>query len=248
MAIIDSEENQIKSYQGVMANQNNRYTLFAFTLAEVLITLTIIGVVAAIVIPAIVNNTNNQELKSQLKKTYTSLSQAYTMILTDNGGSFVGACSTDICIKDLFEGKLKVAKDCPAASSLGACMAAHSSFLSTAQAGVEQASNYESFLLSDGTSIAIWGGTSVNSSCTDTRAVWNSVNAGCGLIQVDLNGLKSPNKQGEDIYLFHLLGDRILPVGGPYSTSVYQYCDKSRPAATDGNGCAYVVLNGGWHN
>lgn len=39
----------------------------AFTLAEVLITLGIIGVVAAITIPTLVANTNNQKYRSQRK-------------------------------------------------------------------------------------------------------------------------------------------------------------------------------------
>lgn len=40
----------------------------AFTLAEVLITLGIIGVVAAMTIPTLMNKTNDAELKSAYKK------------------------------------------------------------------------------------------------------------------------------------------------------------------------------------
>ena len=39
-----------------------------FTLAEVLITLAIIGVVAAIAIPSVISNTQQQEFKTGLKK------------------------------------------------------------------------------------------------------------------------------------------------------------------------------------
>lgn len=51
----------------------------AFTLAEVLITLGIIGVVAAITIPTLIANTNNQKYRSQFKKTVSTLSQAAKM-------------------------------------------------------------------------------------------------------------------------------------------------------------------------
>jgi len=48
----------------------------AFTLAEVLITLTIIGVVAAITIPSVIANAHQQEFKTGLKKAVAALDQA----------------------------------------------------------------------------------------------------------------------------------------------------------------------------
>lgn len=56
-----------------------------FTLAEVLITLVIIGIIAAMTIPSLINKTNEQETVSALKKTYSSLSQAYQKIFAENG-------------------------------------------------------------------------------------------------------------------------------------------------------------------
>ncbi|MDD3238016.1 MAG: type II secretion system protein [Candidatus Gastranaerophilales bacterium] len=50
----------------------------AFTLAEVLITLVIIGVIAAMTIPSLLNNTNKEETKTAVKKAYSALSQAIT--------------------------------------------------------------------------------------------------------------------------------------------------------------------------
>ncbi len=47
-----------------------------FTLAEVLITLGIIGVVAAMTIPVLLANTTSQKYRSKFKKTISSLSQA----------------------------------------------------------------------------------------------------------------------------------------------------------------------------
>ena len=48
----------------------------AFTLAEVLVTLGIIGVVAALTIPALIANYRNMVLENQFKKSYSILSQA----------------------------------------------------------------------------------------------------------------------------------------------------------------------------
>ena len=57
----------------------------AFTLAEVLITLGIIGIVAAMTMPMIVENTKKQQTVVQLKKAYSVLSQAVELSELDNG-------------------------------------------------------------------------------------------------------------------------------------------------------------------
>lgn len=46
-----------------------------FTLAEVLITLGIIGVVAAMTIPTLIQNTNSAKFSAQFKKSVSTLSQ-----------------------------------------------------------------------------------------------------------------------------------------------------------------------------
>lgn len=50
-----------------------------FTLAEVLITLVIIGVIAAMTVPTLMNNTNAQEFRSGLKKAISGVNQALTL-------------------------------------------------------------------------------------------------------------------------------------------------------------------------
>ena len=56
----------------------------AFTLAEVLITLGIIGVIASLTIPALINKTNKRELETAFKKQYSTLQQAVMMIKTED--------------------------------------------------------------------------------------------------------------------------------------------------------------------
>lgn len=57
----------------------------AFTLAEVLITLGIIGVVAAMTLPALINNYKKAQTVSQLKASYSILSQAIKLSEVTNG-------------------------------------------------------------------------------------------------------------------------------------------------------------------
>ena len=60
-----------------------------FTLAEVLITLGVIGVVAALTIPSLSSNYQKRVLTTQLQKAYAELSQAGAMALADEmGGDF----------------------------------------------------------------------------------------------------------------------------------------------------------------
>lgn len=57
----------------------------AFTLAEVLITLGIIGVVAAMTIPTVVNKYRSYVLEVQFKKAYSNLSQSILLMKNESG-------------------------------------------------------------------------------------------------------------------------------------------------------------------
>lgn len=63
--------------------KNSRFN--AFTLAEVLITLGIIGIVAALTIPAVIENHKRIEYSTRLKKFYSSMQQARIMYNAQNG-------------------------------------------------------------------------------------------------------------------------------------------------------------------
>ena len=57
----------------------------AFTLAEVLITLAIIGIVAALTIPSVISNYQQQEYKTGLKKAVSVLNEAIQMNISQDG-------------------------------------------------------------------------------------------------------------------------------------------------------------------
>ena len=64
---------------------------FGFTLAEVLITLGIIGVVAAMTMPTLMNQTNGAQYKAAYKKALSAISQGVTLNVALDGGSFAEA-------------------------------------------------------------------------------------------------------------------------------------------------------------
>ena len=73
----------------------------AFTLAEVLITLGIIGVVAAMTIPTLIANTNSQRYRSQFKKTLSTLNQAVRMSSEQQGIDFASSQTNSMLINTL---------------------------------------------------------------------------------------------------------------------------------------------------
>ena len=68
-----------------------------FTLAEVLITLTIIGVIAAVTIPTLMRSYRKHQIETSLKYAYTILSNTLTMAQTEYGSlpEMVEACVSD---------------------------------------------------------------------------------------------------------------------------------------------------------
>lgn len=84
----------------------------AFTLAEVLITLAIIGVVAAMTMPTLISNTNGAQFKTAYKKALSVLSQAVVMNIalddydlagTSPAASQSGDEPTDTSISSLYK-------------------------------------------------------------------------------------------------------------------------------------------------
>ncbi|MBQ8460657.1 type II secretion system protein [bacterium] len=65
-----------------------------FTLAEVLITLGVIGVVAAMTIPTLIANINGSRYRNQFKKSISTLSQASLMSKAQYGFDFAEASAT----------------------------------------------------------------------------------------------------------------------------------------------------------
>ena len=59
----------------------------AFTLAEVLITLGVIGIVAAMTLPSLINEYKKKEVETRLAHTYSTMTQAFKLAEADNGES-----------------------------------------------------------------------------------------------------------------------------------------------------------------
>lgn len=96
----------------------------AFTLAEVLITLGIIGIVAALTMPNLVANYKNKVFINQAKNSFSTLSNALIMTKVNNGlDSYEDLFQKDRTsdeILDIISKELKVIKTCK--SGKGGCI------------------------------------------------------------------------------------------------------------------------------
>ena len=177
----------------------------AFTLAEVLITLGIIGVVAALTMPSLINRTQKQELVAQYKKVYSVISQAYLMILNDNGGSFDGLANSDNDYIDIFSKYIKDVKVCKTNEEVTKCYLDSYKHL---DGGVVNTDVGTILTTPDGATLRF---NHSSSACTGTTELKEPI--GCGRIRVDVNGVKKPNTVGYDIFDFYITQKGILPRG-----------------------------------
>lgn len=199
----------------------------AFTLAEVLITLGIIGIVAEETIPVVLNNTKNLQYVTGVKKFYDNFNQVLQQISADNGCIGNLACTglfatgtTDQTLGDALVKYLNVAKNCGANASQG-CWAAGTNY---SYDGTGVSNNYDAdvrykFITTDGMSVWVqnYASTTANCGTNLSTGALGYMSQICGFVRVDVNGPKGPNYMGRDTYTFAITngkGTILYPKGG----------------------------------
>lgn len=217
------------------------YKSVGFTLAEVLITLLVIGVVSSIIVPTIINDTQEAEFKVAWKKKYSELEQASRLLIADNGGTLKNLCSGSYsCFTNSFINYLSYSKTCSNAKNEGCWhMGNEWYYINKSPAAILDNSaingrNYSGrgVILNDGTFLfSVW----LLADCS-----WVQYPNSCGHITVDINGFKGPNTVGKDIYAVYITDRKIVPVGtaGTYHTS-HTTCQEG---VNSGYGCAKARL------
>ena len=183
-----------------------------FTLAEVLITLVIIGVIAAMTVPTLMNNTNAQEFRSALKKAISGLNQALTLNYALEGLSAQDYSTGTDLVEDVFKRRMSV-------------IDGDTSFTTADCDGTDV------FTTADGMMFCVKGFTSEMSD--DQGTLCDSYNttacvegsnadaAGGANIWIDVNGVKKPNrattsaKRPRDVYQATIYAQKVVPYGEP---------------------------------
>ncbi|MDD3149537.1 MAG: prepilin-type N-terminal cleavage/methylation domain-containing protein [Candidatus Gastranaerophilales bacterium] len=181
-----------------------------FTLAETLIVIAIIGIIASIVTPMLFGTTNQAELTAAWKKTYSDVNQALLLIKQDNGGTFSMLCASEsdasLCFRNQLSSKLNYIKTCNLKSVDGNCW----SESGPTDVGQDNLDNNYGLILNNGTFFLM----QYNPSCNWTSWGGEVAEIGhCGAITIDVNGSKAPNETGKDIFGISILKDRVVPYG-----------------------------------
>lgn len=188
----------------------------AFTLTEVLLALTIIGIVAAFTIPSLMQNTQNSSLKTAWKQNYSNFNSAIQLLLKDNSSNLEGIFGNKDDFRDEFLQHMNYVRKCNAnAGQDGVCWHAVNgwSYLNGTVITADYTS-YSRAVLNNG-ALVLFYHYAVNCDVGD-----GPLNNICGRIYVDVNGFKGPNVYGKDIFTFFVLSNGIKPTGYPGTSSV----------------------------
>lgn len=188
---------------------------FGFTLAEILVTLGVIGVIAALTLPTLTQNTSTARVGPTLAKAVSVFEQANTALLNEykadslrdagfsryyiNAESYIEALSRHMKIR------IDDTRTPFAASGDYGCL--------LSPIGNQNGSTYLNsyFISKDGVRYGITLHSRVNSGWSN-RPTYQST---AGRLAIDINGFSAPNVMGSDQFHFVLYQDgSVRPIGG----------------------------------
>lgn len=222
---------------------------FGFTLAEVLITLGILGIVMEMTIPTLMQNMAEKQTAGMLKKEYSILSQAYTRAVQENGTpdtwQLIGGSSGPGAVNmlNILKSNLKIIKNC--GTGTGCLPNVTYKYLNKGDWYNEDSdASCAKAQLADGSLIRIW---IRDKDCGGTSGSTLALNNICANVFVDINGFKNPNQIGMDTFFFHITKYGVVPAGinTEDGDSTYSFKDTCKDKTTgSGQGCtAWVLYN-----
>ena len=228
----------------------DKYRRVAFTLAEILITLGIIGVVAALTLPTLIQNNQKKQFQVGLQKGYSELLQALDAYKNDNGEPLTTkTCYGDTpgIFKNLIKPYLKVLVDCGDSQAVEI----YDKCVQNGEYSKEGKYTYKTYsgktaeerCFDDGQLVLTNGSILM---FENPASYGRSVNV---FVSIDVNGFKKgPNQWGVDLFTFQLMEDgKLLPMGqvGTY----YEFtddnsllCDKTSGNKRNGIACTARAL------
>ena len=200
---------------------------FGFTLAEVLITLGIIGVVASMVLPPLKSTLDERSNMTALKKFYNEFYNATKRIMVENDIPYYWGLqnnndSSSEMLVNLYKKHMAIVKDCSKTDS--SCFPFP--ILKSNGSVKITATNYRNwsmrgFVLRNGTTV-----------CVDVNNGWFAV-------FFDVNGFKKPNKLGYDVYAWAVNQDGKI-------VSMYDPSISDEAGKDPDYDSAFVYMANGW--
>lgn len=225
--------------------------IFAFTLAEVLVTLGIIGVVSAMTVPTLMQNHQRKTYVTQLHQVYNLLSQAFLEYMNDKNALNLheAGLTSSAEIKNFMNNYFKIVKSCTNFTDCfydGTYKNMNGTNLTNGSywAG---SSNAPCFVIANGASL-----------CLEHSKYHTST----GHITIDINGKAGPNVAGRDLYFVTYYKDGTIDEDGipPECRTSGTSCGSGKTNAkdvrtaigancatrSDAKGCFGLILNNNW--
>lgn len=235
----------------------------AFTLAEVLVTLMIIGVISALTIPTLKETADRSANRAALQKAYSTASNAFAALKAEYGTPAYWMAPADADLPSDYAGKRvfrngadksfswMLQKKINVGQAAGIPPAGYeikklsgSTFANSYGEGrIGQAKVFfgnkagqVSFQSADN---MYWFPSHTYNNCQQkVTAADGSTIYVCGHIVVDTNGSKEPNRMGVDVFVFDVTSDGVIPHVGT---------DDCKDMSGNGYTCSAKLINGDEH-
>ena len=216
-------------------------------MAEVLITLGIIGVVAAMTLPSLIANYKAIEYHTRFMTAYSRLQEAFQKLAAEEGMTITNSSYGNQQFRDPFMAQFIKPIDCGYGSGLNhkhlGCLPNPDLGENENATAVAEYKTYDGkkklglgymddgqFLMNNGMLVTI-----------------ENQNKGRLYITVDINGYQNrPNRYGHDLFTFMVTKDgRLVPGGHPssdYSNSKARWSSPTSSDSNNGIACAYYAL------
>lgn len=233
--------------------------VWGFSLAELLIAVAIIGVIAALTIPGVIANYQRKALLTQLQKNYVELQESLLILKTENyqkglyGSSLNKKSSTSIrnSAGKFLLGYYKITQDCE--TDTQPCFASKYADLSTMTYSDYSCEGY-SVVVAGGAAICIVPASITEEEVSDdTGATTTKEIKNPAVVYIDVNGSKEPNIGGRDMFTFNIYEDFTIDEVDPASTDLSSIeternnlYDENCLSSSIGKGCFAKILNDDW--
>ena len=208
-----------------------------FTLAEVLITLGIIGIVSAITLPSLIQGYKEQATVTRVKKFYSVFSQAYTMAVDEHGTIDNWGLKNSKLYEDDYGNSLHTDESLKEYDKFLTIMSKYlnkADYKTLHNSKGDGNSENTGYVLADGTQIiGIW---LQPENC-------NRTNSYCGdfYIKTDNKPYYDENNNFQpNIFGFQITPDRIIPYGTDNATFKYQCLNGKNYSRCTG----WIIMNG----
>lgn len=238
----------------------NKQKIKAFTLAEVLVTLMIIGVISALTIPTLKESADRSSNLAAMQKAYSTASNAFAALKAEHGPTIYwtipsdakGLSNNDLRGTRVFVDNKEEAFSWMLRSKINAVKTKNitpTGYQIKTLSGTkfEGKINDTNVALTDQSPIVMfqsadnmfWFPSQTNAGCQkEVTAADGSTVYVCGFIVVDTNGAKEPNRMGVDVFVFDATIDGIIPHVG---------ADDCKDMTGNGYTCSAKLINGGEH-